>query len=273
MYNKYKQIFLNIFNNEYLLKSKELQDIISFIDDIHDFKIYLEDHGLLIPQYNDQEILVLFYHVFKEEIPYYPDKSGILMYKFGINYVAITNFKDTKNYICPNMNQVKIKYEQNGKALEFSGYTILFSQLLPVSFRRCLNFNYEKMLEADRINLENKYLDEHVSMIIFNYLQIYWEYNHSKQMLQLLLDISEQRISDTENMYFVINYLQLKKILDICYSCGEIKFLSDNTVSEDKFLALACNILLIRVLESQESYQLLSEEEKGSFNSWPIKYL
>lgn len=196
----------------------------------------------------------------------------ILFNEVNEEYIAILNAVDNENFILPKAMKLEMTYKSE-PGLSFEGYTIIFADQIDDYYRKCLNFDYIEMLLEDKQNLEEIYLDEHVSMIIYNYLLIYWEYNKSKEMIKTLLKSVEKRVEAAENTYLIINFLQMKRVIGFEYSKEEIKLLADTVDTEDTMLKLAVNILLQRKLESTEIYDSLEDEYKSKFNKWPIKYL
>lgn len=68
--------------------------------------------------------------------------------------------------------------------------------------------------------------------------------------------------------------MQIKTILKQSFIDDEIKYLTQNASNTSaNELSLACTILLERKIEVIQKYNTLSDESRGKFDEWPLKYL
>lgn len=109
---------------------------------------------------------ICYNSIFKECIQYIFGKQPLLFHKINNDYIALSNIKDKQNFIYSKMNKSALVLSSKGEKIEFIGYTILYSQELDPCFRQCLSFDYKKMVEQDKVQLRECYLDEHLAMII-----------------------------------------------------------------------------------------------------------
>jgi len=270
----YEKILTRFFKEDQVKERDELRGVLDFIRDLGEFREWLIQWDLYNEKYRKAEVIDYFYYVFKNGLVFVEGKSGILMQKVGDEYIARSNQEEVDNFIYAGLNAVKLAYTiDDGEDLEYIGYTILYSQELTDSFRKCLNFHYINMLENDREQLDHEYLDEQVGMIVYNYLLIYWEYNKSKEMLEKLRGIIERRVQKAEEYTLKINYIQLKRVLKLELTQEEMDYLREKAIDEDILLSLASTVLLERKQEAEQILSGVDTEDLGKFKVWPINYL
>jgi hypothetical protein len=278
--------------NEYIEILKHLKDIFSFVGvddfldgliDIYkksmDFRMRLIENDLYKEKYKDIEVLDYFYKILynttKRENSQTPRFLSMTVTEG--KYCILYEDKD-KCKILPSFSPLTIERQDGirikGALTWFLHPVIIENFRVARSWRNCVTFDYIQALEDDRKGLEIHYLDEEVGHIIFNYLLIYWENNHSEEMLNKLLDIIEPRITTTQNDILKFNGLQIKKVLEIPFNDEEIEYLSDRYDKEDEKINKLCySISLDRKTESERLYNKLSSDDLTKFKQWAIYYL
>lgn len=264
LYQNYMTIIKTLDGNKNLYAAPVNMSFEQYIDKLKEFKDFINPKNLKYGSFDMDLMMLLFNNLIKLE-----SQQGIANINgLYVRYVVANN----KVQLIHVPTHFKIEFKSDNEFYFMVGYTAIFlDYTTPEYFLNIYNIDYLLQLELDKENILTKYKDENISALIFNYLKIYWTYRKDIDLIKTLEEYTRERVKTTDLPSFYVNYIQLKKILDMDLSGDELDNLNNiSSIKEDTMLQLCVHTVLENKLLAKNLYIGLDDESKETFNNYPI---
>jgi hypothetical protein len=269
--------FPQIVQDNPFIDVKAFDDILKELEEIHSTldKLGIET-DLDMDKVSDKESKVLFMLVrailYDETVPLSVNNAS------GIGNVTIANL--TITLICTEAGDGKFHltnyYGENELCCKITGQDVILSPYIPLkkaTFKIVSNINYSRIVGSIKNAPKSKAQDETANLLILEMLKAYDEQSKKKAVLlesslEIINWIAEHNAIDRSIL--TLNKLQIIKRMRKLSTEEIDKLLEIKRNATDNTNLVGANILLESFQEAQHYYDMLTEEQKKEFDTYPI---